>query len=278
MLKAASRTAVLAVVAMLAAGCADGSESVPAFDPNAATTTSQASAATSSTTSTSTTVATETVEDFLDGYVGAYRTGNPVFLIQRIYPDLREYYGHETCRVAYEGFVPDDTSRVTVRSVSGPAEWSEEFDGVMFTFEDVYTVDVDVVDFNRTRRQDLQLGRIGDRFYFFQDCGDPLVVTTSTIALSRLDPDDDGFYYVHRGPGDSEDFLVPSLFRITYTGSDSTCGFQLTDSATGKEIAYVTGLQGGGIRRIVLPDPTTTLYMSDLLGCEGGALEVGPNP
>ena len=278
MLKTASRTAVLAMIAVLAASCSGDGDSVPAFDANAATTTTQASTATSSTTTTSTTVAPETVEDFLDGYVGAYRTGNPVFLIQRIHPDLREYYGHEACRVAYDGFVPDDTSSVTVRSISGPAAWSGEFDGAMFTFEEVYTVDVDVVDFNRTRRQDLQLGRIGDRFYFFQDCGDPLVVTTSTIAMSRLDPDDDGFYYVHRGPGDSEDFLVPSLFRITYTGPDSTCEFPLRDSATGREVMYVTGLEGGGMRRIALPDSTTTLYMSDLLGCEGGVLEVGPNP
>ena len=139
-------------------------------------------------------------------------------------------------------------------------------------------MDVDIVDFNRTRRQDLQLGRIGDRFYFFQDCGDPLVITTSTIALSRLDPDDDGLYYVHRGPGDSEDFLVPSLFRITYTGFDSTCEFSLRRSESGREVLYVTGLDGGGFRRIVLPDPSTTLYMAELVGCTRGALEVGPNP
>ena len=109
MLKTAFRTAVIAVVAVLAAGCSGDGESVPAFDPNAATTTPPTSVAASSTTSTSTTIAPETVEDFLDGYVGSYRTGNPVFLIQRNHPDLREYYGHETCRVAYEGFVPDDT-------------------------------------------------------------------------------------------------------------------------------------------------------------------------
>lgn len=273
-----SRIAVLAVFVVLAAGCSGDGESVPTFDANAATTTTQGAVASSSTTSSSTTIALETIEDFLDGYVGSYRTGNPVFLIQRIHPDLREYYGHETCRASYEGFVPDDTSNVTIRSISGPARWSESFDGVRFTFENVYTVDIEVVDFNRTRRQDLRLVQIDDRFYLFEDCGDPLVTTTSTIAMSQLDPDNDGFYYVHRGPGDSEDFVVPSIFRITYTGSDSTCEFPLRDTSTGTEVAYVTGLEGGGIRRLVLPDPTTTMYMSDLLGCDGGVLQVGPNP
>lgn len=278
MRRLSSTIALLAVAVVIAAGCSNDGESVPRFDDSSATSTSDVAAPEETTTTSSTTIPVETVDDFLDGFIGAYQTGNPVFLIQRIHPDVRDYYGHETCRALYEGFVPDDTARFTIRSTTGPAAWSESFDGRSFTFEDVYVVDVDIVDFDRTRRQDMYLGRIGDRFYFFQDCGDPIVRTTTTIDEAALDPDGDGAYYIHFGAGDSEDFVVPETFRVTYTGTASTCAFQLLNSDTGDEVRYVTGLEGGGIKRFVLPDTVTTVYVSDVLGCAGGALRFGPNP
>jgi hypothetical protein len=152
------------------------------------------------------------------------------------------------------------------------------FDGTEFTISDVYTVDTEFIDFGWPRRQDLQLALIDDRFYFFEDCGDPAQQTPTPIPVEQLDPDGDGFYYVHQGPGDSEDFQVPTMFRITYTGSASACGFQLLDAATGEEVRYVAGLDGGGIKRIVLSEPLSTVYISDVLGCQGGVLQVGPNP
>lgn len=269
--------AVLLAVVVLAAACSTDRAAVPPFD-DATTTTTTTTTTGAPAASTTTTVPIETVEEFLDGFIGAYRTGNPVFLIQRIHPDLREFYGDEACRAEYEDFVPDDTATVTIRTVSSPASWSESFDGVMFTFEDVYIVDAGFVDFGQTRRQDFRLARVGNRFYFFQDCGDPVVVTTTTIDPNLLSIDENGFYYVHRGPGDSEDFVVPGMFRITYTGTASTCSFQLVDAETGTEVRYVTGLEGGGIRRMVMSEPLTTVYITDVLGCSRGELQVGPNP
>lgn len=272
-----SYTALMVVVVVLAAACSTGGESVPRLGETTTSVPTSDAATTSSTTS-STTPPIETVEDFLDGFVGAYQTGNPVFLIQRIHPDLRDFYGHEACRTLYEGFVPDDTAQYSIRSITGPNSWSDGFDGQLFTFEEVYAVDVDIVDFDRVRRQDMYLARIGDRLYFFQDCGQPLVGTTTTIDPAELDPDGDGAYYVHSGAGDSEDFVVPDLFRVTYTGTDSTCAFQLLSADTGDEVRYVGGLDGGGIKRFTLPDPLTTVYVSDVLGCAGGELRFGPNP
>lgn len=270
----ALRAAVLGGVAVLAAACSSGSEPVPTFDATAVSTTTLAP----STEGSSTTAPVESVEDFLVGVVGAYRTGNPVFLIQRVHPDLRDYYGQDACRAEYEGLVPDDTAKATVRSVSGPTAWSETFDGTEFAFTDVYTVDVDFVDFGSTRRQDLRVARVGDRFYLFLDCGDPIATTSTTLDPDLLETDDDGFYYVHSGSGDSEDILVPAMFRITYTGSSPTCSLALMSPETGEELLYVTGLEGGGMKRIVLSEPLNPVYISDVLGCGGGELQVGPNP
>lgn len=269
-------TALMAAIFFLATGCTGATTNTRTVSPYEASPTSTTTTATS--TDPPSTTPPETVEEFLDGYIGAYRTGNPVFLIQRIHPRLGEFYGRDACRSVYEGFIPDDSARATIRSITDPVAWSEEFDGVIFTFPEVYTVDVDFVDFGSSRRQDMQLGRVGDRLYFFLDCGDPVVTTTSTVDAEQLDPDGDGFYYVHLGAGDSEDFLVPAMFRVTYTGSASPCAFQLLDSATGDELDYVTGLEGGGLKRIILPDPMTTVYVSDVLGCGDGQLQFGPNP
>ncbi len=268
--------ALLVVSFGLISGCSGGDDAVPPFEPTV--TSSTTSIAGASTTTVSVAAFSETVEDFLDGYVGAHRTGNPVFLIQRIHPKLREYYGREACRDLYGAFIPDDTADITIRTTSGPTVWSDVFDGVEFSFQDVYTVDVEIADFGWTRREDLRLVKVDDRFYLLQDCGDPITTTTTTVPIEQLDPDGDGFYYVHRGSGDSEDFVVPAEFRITYTGLSSTCGFQLLNSETRKEIRYVAGLDGGGIKRLILSDPLTTAYISDVLGCFGGALQVGPNP
>lgn len=269
----ARRTAVLVAIVFVAA-CSSGGEPVPTFDPTGTSTTTEAALTEDS----STTAPMETVEDFLDGVVGAYRTGNPVFLIQRVHPDLRDYYGQEACRATYADFVPDDTANATIRSVSGPISWSETFDGTEFAFTDVYTADVDFVDFGSTRRQDLRLARVGDRFYLFLDCGDPIATTSTTFDLDLLETDEDGFYYIHSGPGDSEDILVPAMFRITYTGTASTCSVALMSSETGEELLYVTGLEGGGMKRIVLSEPLNTVYIADVLGCGGGELQFGPNP
>jgi hypothetical protein len=272
----ALRTAVLVgAVVVLAAACSSGSQTVPAFDATATSTTAGVAPAGDS----STTAPVESVEDLLDGVVGAHRTGNPVFLVQRVHPDLRDYYGHEACRALYEDFVPDDTANATIRSVSGPVAWSETFDGFEFAFADVYTVDVDFVEFGSTRRQDMQLARVGGRFYVFLDCGDPLIATTSTtLDRDRLETDEDGLFYVHRGSGDSEDILVPAMFRITYTGTASTCSLALMNAETGKELLYVTGFEGSGLKRIVLSEPLNTVYIADVAGCGDGELQVGPNP
>ena len=275
---------VLMVLALLASACSSDRDTTPPFDPAGAAS-DPADGSTSNTTirSTTTTVPFETVEDFFRGFEGAYRTGNPVFLIQRIHPDLLAFYGREACRTRYADFLADDSAQVRIRSVSGPETWVEEFDSATFTFEDVYTIDVDIVDFGFTRRQDMHLARIDNRLFLFEDCGDPLepiVTTTTTMAIDMdvFDPDDDGLFYVHSGSGDSNDFLVPAMFRVTYTGSATTCAFQLLDAATGTEVRYVTGLDEGGFKRIVLPNPMTTVYVSDVLGCRGGTLEFGPNP
>jgi hypothetical protein len=278
MLRGAVSAALLVVLVVLVAGCSSGREAVPPFDETATSNATEATAIDPPATSPSTTVSPETVEDFLVGFVGAYRTGNPVFLIQRIHPDIRDYYGREACREAYASITADDTAKATVRSVTDPAPWSEIFDGVEFSFEDVYAVDVDFIDFDRTRREDLQVARVGDRFYYFPDCGDPVAATTPTVDVALVDPDGDGFYYVHGGAADSEDFQVPAIFRITYTGSSSTCSFQLLDSATGAEVIYVTGLEGGGMKRIVLSEQMSSVYVSDVLGCSGGEVQIGPNP
>lgn len=271
-----SFTAAVAALVLIAAGCATTTDNPPSVPLTEANPTSTTVAVT--TTSTTTTIPPETIDEFIDGFIGSYRTGNPVFLIQRIHPQLREYYGQENCRAVYESFVPDDTAKATIRSITGPAPWSEVFDGTTFEFSDVYTLDIEFIDFGWDRRQDMQLALIDDRYYYFQDCGDAAVMTTTTVDVALLDPDDDGFYFVHRAPADSEDFLVPSNFRITYTGTDSTCALQLLDPETGKELVYVTGLAGGGVKRIILTDPISTAYMSDILGCRGGELQVGPNP
>ena len=277
MRKGATLFALLAVV-LPATGCAPDAQPEPFVDDTATSVTSTVPDSDSSEASSSTTVPVETVEDFFDGFVGSYQTGNPVFLIQRIHPELRMYYGREACRAVYEDFVPDDTARVTIRSISESGPWSEVFDDDTFTFEDVRTVDVEFVDFGRTRRQDMRLAQIENRYYFFQDCGEPLISTGPIVDEDALDPDGDGFYYVHVGAGDSEDFTVPEMFRITYTGSASTCTFALVDSAAGSEVRYITGLENGGMKRVVLADPLTTLYISDVIGCGGGSLQVGPNP
>ncbi len=270
-----SIAAVVAAFALMLAGCANETIDpalVPLTDANP---TGPTAAVT--TTTTTTTIAPETVDEFIDAFVGAYRTGNPVFLVQRIHPQLRDYYGRESCRAIYEEFIPDDTAKATIRSITGPAAWSDIFDGATFDFSAVYTLDIEFVDFGWTRRQDMQLALVDDRYYYFQDCGEAASVTTTTVDVALLDPDGDGLYFVHRAPADSEDFLVPAMFRITYTGTDSTCAFALLDSA-GEELVYVIGLEGGGLKRIILPEPTSTAYMSDILGCRGGELQVGPNP
>jgi hypothetical protein len=278
MLRGAVSAALLVVSLALLAGCSSGGDAVPPFDETATSNATGATAIDSATTLPSTTISPETVEDFLVGFIGAYRTGNPVFLIQRIHPDVRDYYGRESCREVYASIIADDTANATVRNITGPASWLETFDGVEFSFEDVYRVDVDLVDFDRTLRQDLYLARVGDRLYYFPDCGDPVATKTPTVDVALVDPDDDGFYYVHGCAGDSEDFLVPAMFRFTYTGSSSTCSFQLLDSTTGAEVIYVAGLEGGGMKRIVLSEQMSSVYVSDVLGCSGGEVEIGPNP
>jgi len=268
--------AVLVAFVLAVAGCADnaGEPLSPSLTEVPATSTTVAI----TTTVTTTTIAPETIDEFIDGFVGAYRTGNPVFLVQRIHPDLRDYYGRETCQTAFKDFIPDDTAKASIRSITGPATWDEIFDGTTFDFAGVYTLDIEFIDFGSTRRQDMQLALIDDRYYYFHDCGEATVTTTTTVDVELLDPDGDGLYFVHRAPADSENFLVPSNFRVTYTGTDSTCAFQLLDPETGGELVYVTGLAGGGLKRVFLENPLSTAYISDILGCRGGALEVGPNP
>lgn len=266
-------SAGLAALVLVVAGCSgngDQPESVPL--------TVASPPSTSTAVTTSTTIPPETIDEFIDGFVGAYRTGNPVFLVQRIHPQLREFYGQENCRAAFVGFVPDDTARASIRSTSGPAAWSDVFDGTDFDFAEVYTLDIEFTDFGAARRQDMQLAQIEDRYYYFLDCGEPAVVETTEIDVALVDPDGDGLYFVHSAPSDSEDFAVPVNFRITYTGTDPTCSFALLDPETGNELVYVTGLQGGGMKRIVFSDPITEAYMSDILGCSDGELLVGPNP
>lgn len=268
--------AVSVAFVLVVAGCTDsaGDPVSPPLTEVPATSTTVAVPASVTTT----TVPPETIDEFIDGFVGAYRTGNPVFLVQRVHPDLRDYYGRETCQAAFKDFVPDDTAKASIRSIAGPAAWTEIFDGTSFNYAGVYTLDIVFIDFGSARRQDMQIALIDDRYYFFHDCGDAAVTTTTMVEVELLDPDGDGLYFVHTAPADSEDFQVPSNFRVTYTGTDSTCAFQLLDPETGGELVYVTGLAGGGMKRVFLSDPLSTAYISDVLGCRGGALEVGPNP
>ena len=93
--------------------------------------------------------------------------------------------------------------------------------------------------------------------------------------LAGLDPDGDGFYYIHTGTGDSEDFRLPARFRVTYTGTDSTCAFDIASSITGEDIESIGDLAGGRMRRVTL-NFTDDVYITDFIGCEGGEIQFGP--
>ncbi len=96
---------------------------------------------------------------------------------------------------------------------------------------------------------------------------------------AALDADGDGIYFTHDGQGDSEDFLVPPMLRVNYTGSYQTCAFDLLESSTGNRLDFVSGLDGGGFVRMNLSISQPTLvYVSDVIGCRGGELQFGPNP
>lgn len=72
---------------------------------------------------------------------------------------------------------------------------------------------------------------------------------------------------------------VPPAFRITYTGSGTTCAVDIADSATGETLKSVFSLHGGGFVRVFLDTAVvSTVFISDIIGCRGGRLNVGPNP
>ena len=97
------------------------------------------------------------------------------------------------------------------------------------------------------------------------------------VSEASLDPDGDGFYYVHSGQGDSEAFVVPDTFRVTYTGSSSTCALDIANPRTGAQYEFVSGLDGGGFERVFLDSDLNLVYVADIIGCRGGRLEFVPN-
>jgi hypothetical protein len=109
--------------------------------------------------------------------------------------------------------------------------------------------------------------------------GKQLSEAEAAALESELDPDGDGIYYTHVGSGDSEDFLVPPMSRVTYTGTGETCAFDLVASASGDKLDFVSGLGGGGFVRMNLSiSGPTEVFVSDVIGCRGGELQFGPNP
>ena len=97
------------------------------------------------------------------------------------------------------------------------------------------------------------------------------------VSEASLDPDGDGFYYVHSGQGESEAFVVPDTFRVTYTGSSSTCALDIANPRTGAQYEFVSGLGGGGFERVFLDSDLNLVYVADIIGCRGGRLEFVPN-
>ena len=108
------------------------------------------------------------------------------------------------------------------------------------------------------------------------------VLTDEQLAAlqERLEPDGDGLYFVHSGQGDSEDFEVPGVFRVTYTGTSRTCALDISDPGTGEELEFVSSLDGGGFQRVFLDtsvDDISLVYIAGVIGCRNGRVEIGPD-
>ena len=97
------------------------------------------------------------------------------------------------------------------------------------------------------------------------------------VSEASLDPDGDGFYYVHSGQGESEAFVVPDTFRVTYTGTSPTCALDIANPRTGAQYEFVSGLGGGGFQRVFLDSDLNLVYVADIIGCRGGRVEIGPD-
>lgn len=152
---------VLALAAVVAAAIWLGSDDDPDSGSTAGTIGGTAAAA-------------ETPRGFLPVFSAAIRTGDQVFLFERLHPAVVEFYGEETCRVYLRDFIVPD-SEFRFRSASEPEEFTWVADGRATLVRDVVNVDVTAVSEEGQIDRVIHLGIVEGSLRWFADCGDPEV-------------------------------------------------------------------------------------------------------
>jgi len=227
-----------------------------------ATTSPEVSETTTTTTTAPTTTTTteapqaETVADFIADYVAAAQTGNSTYFTQRLHPKLVEAYGQDQCLDYNAAFAPDPAYDIRIEGVSGPADWSLRLDGIDFDFSDVYTVGIELTDSLGASRSDMHVGMVGDRLYWFADCGDPLEpeITAEDDALVAIG-----------GDTTSEAFDAPQSWRVEVATRDF-CGVYVFRDGDGSTVEIKSGESD-----FVIQIRESGRFYIETTGCDGAS-------
>jgi hypothetical protein len=130
------------------------------------------SAAGGSSTSTSP-ISSEDVAQFVDALGNALRTGDTNFLVSRLNPAVVSRYGSAQCLGALAA-ARDASATFTVKQVSDPADYDWTTDGKTISIAETVTVDVDRVQRGVADSASLHVVRVGGRFTWLVDCGNPI--------------------------------------------------------------------------------------------------------
>jgi hypothetical protein len=123
---------------------------------------------------TTTTLAAESPAAFFAAFAAAIRGRDTAFLVARLHPTVLERYSETACRTQL-ATIDQPRFDNTVVSVSGPAAWAWETDGLSRTLPDTLTVRVrSTLDGQSFTEQDAHVIVAAGKVLWFTDCGTPV--------------------------------------------------------------------------------------------------------